>query len=207
MPVIKKIKLKNGIMAIWKWTELPDQLKELYPEYKNDKEFIKIKNHKRQIEWITTHILLKDLCHDKFKLYHKENGKPIIRSKDFSYISISHSKNMAGIFLNKKSDIGLDIENSKRNFKRVITKYLSNEELLLAGSIPNGLGLFWCIKEAAFKISKKGSSNYIKEISIFKDNNKKLSVKIIPDNIIYPVHYLIIEDEIVVYLTEEDNHF
>ena len=45
MPVIKKIKIGEGIISIWKWTELPDQLKEMYPEYKKDKEFLKIKSH------------------------------------------------------------------------------------------------------------------------------------------------------------------
>jgi len=207
MPVIKKIKNKKGIISIWKWTELPDQLKDMYPEYKKAKEFLKIKSHRRQIEWITTRILLKNLCPDGIQLYHDDNGKPIIKSKDFSHISISHSKNMAGIFLSKKSKIGLDIENSKRNFKRVTTKYLSKEELSLADSIPNGLGLFWCIKEAAFKISNNPVSNFIREIKIKTDENKQLSVKILSDNITYPVHHFIIEDEIVVYLTGEDNHF
>ncbi|MBK5203263.1 MAG: 4'-phosphopantetheinyl transferase superfamily protein [Prolixibacteraceae bacterium] len=207
MPVIKKIKIEKGIISIWKWTELPDQLKEMYPEYKKAKEFLKIKSHRRQIEWLTTRILLKNLCPDGIQLYHNDNGKPTIKSPDFSHISISHSKNMAGIFLSKKSHIGLDIENSKRNFTRITTKYLSKEELSLAGSIPNGFGLFWCIKEAAFKISNNPASNFIRQIKIMTDDNKQLSVKILSDNITYPVHYFIIEDEIVVYLTGEDNHF
>jgi len=202
MPVIKEIKFSEGILFIWKWTESSDHLKEKYPEYKKSKEFLKIKSSGRQKEWITTRLILKSFCPYVVQFYHDNNGKPIIKSPDYSHISISHSKNMAGIFLTKKSPVGLDIENSKRNFARVTKKYLSKEELLLAQSIANGLGLFWCIKEAAFKISENKASDYIKQIKITADNEKQLSVEILTDRVSYLVHYFTIDDEIVVYLTE-----
>jgi len=202
MPVIKEIKFSEGILSIWKWTESSDNLKKMYPEYKKSKEFLKIKSSGRQKEWITTRLILKSFCPYVVQFYHDNNGKPIIKSPDYSQISISHSKNMSGIFLNKKSPVGLDIENSKRNFARVTGKYLSREELSLAQSIANGLGLFWCIKEAAFKISENPVSNYIRQIKITADNEKQLSVEILTDRVSYPVHYFTIDDEIVVYLTE-----
>jgi len=201
MPLIKKTDISEGIILLWKWTESTDRLKEMYPEYKKSDDFLKIKSLRRQKEWITTRLLLKSLCPAGVQLYHDNNGKPKIKSSDFSQISISHSKKMAGIFLDKKSPVGLDIENSKRNFIRVTEKYLSDKELSLACTITNGLGLFWCIKEAAFKISKNPAPDYIRQIKIIKDNNQQLYVKIVSAKIIYPVHYFFIEDEIVVYLT------
>jgi len=201
MSVIKKIEFKEGILSIWKWTESIDMLKKMYPEYKKSDDFLKIKSFSRQKEWITTRLLIKNICDNEAQLSYNKNGKPILKSPEFSQISISHSKNMAGIFLDKKSPVGLDIENSKRNFLRVTKKYLSDKELSLAGTISNGLGLFWCIKEAAFKISKNPSPDYIRQIKITKDNNQQLYVEIVSAKIIYPVHYFFIEDEIVVYLT------
>jgi len=206
MPVIKKIEFKKGILSIWKWTESNDMLKGMYPEHKKSNDFLKIKSLKRQKEWITTRLLIKNLCGNETQLCYDNNGKPIIKSPDFSQISISHSQNMAGIFLDKKSPVGLDIENSKRNFSRVTEKYLSQKELSLASSIPNGLGIFWCIKEAAFKISKTPAPDN-RQIKITTDNQEQLSVEIVPDRASYPVHYLLIGDEIVVYLTGKDNHF
>jgi len=201
MPFIKEIKFSEGVLSIWKWTESNDRLKEMYPEYKKSDDFLNIKSLSRQKEWITTRLLIKNMCNNEVQLCYNNNGKPTIKFSDFSQISISHSKNMAGIFLNKKSPVGLDIENSKRNFTRVTHKYLSDKELSLAGSVNNGLGLFWCIKEAAFKISKNPVTDYIRQIKIIKNNNQQLSVEIVTDKETYPVHYFLIEDEIVVYLT------
>jgi len=206
MSIIKKIEFKEGILSIWKWTESTDRLKEIYPEYKKSDDFLKIKSLRRQKEWITTRLLIKNICDNKAQLFYNDKGKPIIKSPKYSQISISHSKNLAGIFLDKKFPVGLDIENSKRNFTRVTKKYLSKEESSLASSIPNGLGLFWCIKEAAFKISKIPAPDYIRQIKI-TGNNKQLYVEILTDKVSYPVHYFLIEEEIVVYLTGKDRHF
>ena len=175
MPLLKKTEIENGILLLWEMTESADFLIRMFPEALTDPIFNKISSLKRQQEWLTVRALIKAAGCSPEQLSYSRTGQPRIDHPDYNQISISHSDKLAGLFLHGKFPVGLDVENSKRNFIRVERKYLSPGERLLARAITNGHGLFWCIKEAVFKAAGIPGILFAEQICIGMNRENQLT--------------------------------
>jgi phosphopantetheinyl transferase len=175
MPLLKKIEIGNGILLLWEMTESAAFLVKTFPEALTDPVFNKISSPKRQQEWLAVRGLIKAAGCRPEQLSYFQTGQPRIDHPDYNQISISHSDKLAGLFLHEKYPVGLDIENSKRNFLRVEGKYLSPGERILAHAIPNGHGLFWCIKEAVFKAAGIPGIFFAEQICISLNSESRLT--------------------------------
>ncbi len=206
MPLIKKTEIGEGLLMLWQMTETPDILTSMLPKNTMNDQFKKITSNRRQKEWLTIRVMLNISCPSEILTY-SEAGQPELKfgSQGYKNISISHSDKLAGIFLHKKYRVGMDIENSTRNFIRVQNKYLSEDEIELAYSISNGHGLFWCIKEAVYKAGGVPGISFSEQIRIAKDITGKTYARLNAGSKqeIYEVHHFEIDDQIIVYLTGE----
>ena len=206
MPLIKKTEIGEGLLMLWQMTETPDILGSMLPRNNRNDQLKKITSPRRQKEWLTIRVMLNIACSSGILTY-SETGQPELKSCSGGYknISITHSDKLAGIFLHKKYRVGMDIENSARNFIRVQNKYLSEGEITLAGSIPNGRGLFWCIKEAVYKAGGLPGISFSNQIQITEDKTGKIYAWLNAGNTQkrYEAHHFEIEDQIIVYLTDE----
>ena len=151
MPFLDEIKIDEGKLFLWEITEPIETMLKLGRDFTRETKFLGIKNEKRQLEWLAVRLLLQQAGCDNEQISYTENGRPCIRNSSFQSISISHSNKLAGVFLHPKEHCGLDIESADRDFGRIEKKYLSAEESALASQTENGLGWFWCIKEAVYK--------------------------------------------------------
>ncbi len=204
MPLRKHIHINGGEILIWEISEDLNTLKQLIPTITKKTQFLKLKNERRQREWLAVRMLLKQINCEAEQISYEESGKPIINHHKYSHISISHSDRFAGIMVHQQDHVGIDIENINRDFNRVAKKYLSEKELTLSETIDNGKALFWCIKEAAYKISGSEGINFIDQIQIEKESTSAFNVKIkLKQNLAFQVHYFIIDDQIITYLTPE----
>lgn len=166
MPFLDKIKIDEGELFLWEITEPIETLLKLGQDFTREVKFIGIKNEKRQKEWLAVRLLLQQAGCSNEQISYTENGKPCIRNSAFQSISISHSNKLAGVFLHPKEHCGLDIESADRDFGRVEKKYLSEEESALASRTEDGLGWFWCIKEAVYKAAGIDGIVFNKQIQI-----------------------------------------
>ena len=178
MPLIELTTIENGSLLLWDMSETQDELRKLGEEFTADPAFLCISHPRRQREWLTIQLLLRQAgC--KGLLHYNENGKPCINHSKYKSVSISHSTKLAGLFLHPEMMSGLDIESAERNFAKVEKKFLNSAESKLARQIPDGPGLFWCMKEAAYKAAGIPGLIFNKQIEIKPNTEGDLMVSVV----------------------------
>jgi len=178
MPLVKEIHIDEGLLVLWELTEELDWLKAQMPSLQKDLTFQSLKSKKRQQEWLSVKMMLKHIgCSDLTVLY-ASNGQPQINHPRYQHISISHSNQLAGIFLHPNQQVGLDIESISRNYSGVKKKYLSPEEIELTNQNKNWDCLFWCAKEAVYKIAGIPGIHFATQISLVPEQNNQLTAEL-----------------------------
>jgi 4'-phosphopantetheinyl transferase len=153
MPIIKKIETEVGILGIWKLSESVNELVSLFNfSTKEKEEFSKIKADRRKTEYLAARLLLNELVNEKKEIQYQKSGKPELKNSQKN-ISISHSADFVVVFLSDK-EIGIDVEYTQRNIKKVASRFLHEEEFKHIQSLDDpqtATVLFWSAKEAFFK--------------------------------------------------------
>ena len=118
MPLFKTIPIAGGLIGLWKFAETTAELiPEFSKEELQDPAFLKYTHEKRKIEWLATRILVRHLIGSDFTISYFASGKPMLKHHQFRYISISHSRNFAAVILHECLNVGIDIEETTRDFK------------------------------------------------------------------------------------------
>ena len=167
MPLYKSIPLPGGLLAVWQITETSE---EMISGFSNDELkgtfFQNIQYEKRKIEWLAIRALLKEVIGQNFEIWYTKAGKPMISHPDYKFISISHSRNFASVVVDKKSSVGIDIESINRNYAAIKNKFLSEIELEKVNDDSFQQCLYWCAKEAIFKLVDDEGIDFRKQIQI-----------------------------------------
>lgn len=153
MPLFRTIPTINGLISIWQILETPQELLCFFtPQELEREEFKRFTFEKRKTEWLATRVLLKQLIGNSFKISYTDSGKPVLDHPEYHHISITHSREFVAVFIHQNREIGIDIESQNRNYAPILKKYLSDGEL---GHIKDDNSipcLYWCAKEALFKM-------------------------------------------------------
>ena len=80
------------------------------------------------------------------------------------YISVSHSREYVAVLF-ASAPCAVDIEDGRRDFRRVAAKYLSVEEQALAEKY-DLFGAMWCAKEALYKYYRCGGIDFVRDVTI-----------------------------------------
>jgi 4'-phosphopantetheinyl transferase len=153
MPLFKTITQAAGVIGVWQLSETLNELLPFFSDQElNDLGYLRYTHEKRKIEWLATRLLIKLLIGTDFTISYAESGKPILNHARYKNISISHSRYFAAVFIHEEHQVGLDIEDSARNYNSIEKRYLSDEELLHVSKNPLLQCLYWCAKEAIFKL-------------------------------------------------------
>jgi len=154
-----------------------DKLLEIVDLNKTDEEqYIKFKNSRRKKEWLAVRYLLKKLCKDDISIKYNSDRKPFLSNG--KNISISHSGNYIGIIVSDIENIGLDIEKISNKLDKIKHKFLNQFELDLVSKSKNPvetLAMFWCAKEAMYKLYSKKNLIFDEQLlinSVDLKNNK-----------------------------------
>jgi phosphopantetheinyl transferase len=207
MPLFKTIPVTGGLIGVWELTETSaDLMKVFSPEEIADPDFQKYTYEKRKVEWLASRLMLKQLIGTDFKISYSETGKPILRHNKYKQLSISHSRNFAAVFVHESSDIGIDIESLTRNYQSIEKRYLSDAELLQVGQNPVLQCLYWCAKEAIFKLVPDQGVEFREQILISPFNPETencFPAKFISDKqqTEYQLYYIIFSDHGMVWVT------
>ncbi|HOK35935.1 MAG TPA: hypothetical protein PLR72_01585, partial [Paludibacteraceae bacterium] len=88
----KYFKTREGVILIWQVTESKEELfQQLDGQTIDLLEYEKLKNERRQVEYLGTRIALKNLLNKKIDFFHTSEGKPYLEDESYQ-ISISHSQ-------------------------------------------------------------------------------------------------------------------
>jgi len=206
MPIIDKKITEAGILGIWKLTESATDLISQFQFSEIEKEkFDKIKIERRKIEYLATRLLLENLLDKKPEIIYLESGKPELKNIQKN-ISISHSSNFVVTLVSEKN-IGIDIENTQRDIKKIASRFLCEEELNYIQKMADpqtATILYWSAKEAIFKCTDEDRILFSKQIFIqpFKIETMGNFKATLNKNTRYKLWYFFIENNVVVYCVE-----
>jgi 4'-phosphopantetheinyl transferase EntD len=171
MPLFKTIVVESGLIGIWQMSETSGDLSVHFSAQElENPEFLKYSFENRKVEWLTTRILIKQLIGPDFSIRYSEAGRPILTHPKYKYLSISHSRYFVTVFVHEKYPVGIDIEDMSRNYAAVKKRYLSDEELAFVADNSTLQCLYWCAKEAIFKLVPHEGVEFREQIHISNFN-------------------------------------
>jgi len=174
MPVLKMNKVgKDSTWALWFISENEQELSfasmETCPE--------EIVSPLKRLEWLSGRALMKatleNLGLEYVGLRKDEFGKPFLKEHEHP-ISISHSHPYVAIQIHASRAVGIDLEQPKNKLLKIAHRVLSPEELADAGENVTKHCVYWCAKEAMYKIYGKRGLHFENQLNLepfqLKDN-------------------------------------
>ena len=169
MGLYLKKKLENeAIIGVWQITETEAELIELSSTPTDEMEEISfIRSESLRKQRLAVRALLNTLFDEKVYLSHHDNGKPYLENNPTN-ISITHTEKYVAVILHDEDDCGIDIESMDRDFSAVEKKALSEEEIddLELDKRNEQLAIYWCAKEAIFKLLSVYNLNFAEQIEV-----------------------------------------
>jgi phosphopantetheinyl transferase len=174
MPFSQEICPAEGIRAgIWHITETTDELlSQIQLSSLENSTFLNFRHDLRKKHWLAYRVLLKQLLAPApAGLSYDSEGKPLLDSGSH-HISVSHAGEYAAAVISERVAVGIDIEKMKDRVERVKDRFLHQKELEAIGA-ENRLArlyVYWCGKEALYKLYGKPSVDFRNDIYIHPFN-------------------------------------
>jgi phosphopantetheinyl transferase len=176
MPIISFQEIKPGIRrGIWHITETEEQLrKPLTLSQREMTAFSTLRTDLRKRQWLSyRNMVCSMLGTNRAHIYNTIEGKPEIDGLDI-HVSISHTDQYAAVMLSDNHRVGIDIERPRDRVLRVRDKFMSERELMMIGSTDvEKHTIFWCAKEALYKVYGRKRLDFRKHISLNNLNNQE----------------------------------
>jgi len=157
MPLFFSQEENNFQSAVWKMEEDVDELLALASLSAADLARVNSFAHiARKKEWICIRLLLKKL-HRNFSIGYHDSGKPFLENAD-AHISISHTKDFAGIIISDFYPSGFDLERIHPRIEKIAHKFVADEEekFVRGKNELEKLFVIWGVKEVLFKMHSIG---------------------------------------------------
>lgn len=211
MGMILKKELEDGsILGIWEITEdinvLLDQIKLSDTELDRFNGFL---SHARKLEFLSVRVLLRKMLNSEARIIYNGNRKPYLDDGSHN-ISISHSKNLTSILLNKTKRVGIDLEYMSHRIRKIAHKFINDNESINKNDLTEKYHLYihWCAKEALYKVCDKKDINFKLNLFIkpFPVNNKgviKGKVNSEKINEEFDLNYFKYDNYIIVYTSKD----
>jgi 4'-phosphopantetheinyl transferase EntD len=117
-----------------------------------------------------------------YPISYSQERKPYLRNQVNTYISISHSKNYCALGTSL-TEIGIDIEEISPRIERIVSRFVSDEEIKFIGerSILD-LTKLWTMKEAMFKLNNRTGIEFKSELIIEEKSDDVYTGKMFTEN-------------------------
>ena len=169
MGLYLKKKLDNDAeIGVWQVSETEEELKELSSTPSDEMEEISfIRSESLRKQRLAVRALLNTMFDEKVYLSHHDNGKPYLENNPVN-ISITHTEKYVAVILHEEENVGIDIESLDRDFSAVEKKALSEDEIddLEDDKRNEQLAIYWCAKEAVFKLLSRYNVDFAEQIEI-----------------------------------------
>ena len=124
----------------------------------------------RRAERLSWRIMLRRVVGRGVRIEYSSQGAPllseevVVNNYHYKYISVSHCRDMVAVMLSQQP-CGVDIEQSGRDFGRVSSRYITQEERRLSDN-PRFEAAVWCAKEALYKLAQREGLDFRRDICI-----------------------------------------
>jgi 4'-phosphopantetheinyl transferase len=166
MPLLKIENIgRESSVAIWLIEESEQEL--AFASFEQCPE--EIISPQKRLEWLAGRTLVKKLAEQKGLIYagiHKDEfGKPFLRELTH-HISLSHSFPHVAAQLDLKNAVGIDLEQPKEKLLAIAPRILSPTELMDAKADVTKHCVYWCAKEAMYKLYGKKGLHFADQLNI-----------------------------------------
>lgn len=128
-----------------------------------------IRHAAQRVEWLACRVAVRQLVERQGLSYaglEKDTfGKPHLVGAPGA-ISLSHTGGWAAAVLHRSRSVGIDIEPIRDQFQRVVPRVLSNDEIAHANGDPGRLAVYWCAKEALYKLYGKRNLTFREHLHV-----------------------------------------
>jgi phosphopantetheinyl transferase len=155
MPTTRIEALAGGVhLAQWRILESEQELLRQRPGLA-DAEWQAIAQPERRREWLASRLLLADLAGSRgieFQGVVKDvANKPYLQGASHA-ISLSHTQGLAVAAISEAQRVGIDVERRSPRVANIARRFLHQEEWEAAGGDWQELLVYWCAKEALYKL-------------------------------------------------------
>ncbi|MBK5278757.1 MAG: 4'-phosphopantetheinyl transferase superfamily protein [Bacteroidia bacterium] len=166
MPLVKMQKTaKQSGWAIWFIAESMDELTRLSPEPCP----AEIVSAQKRLEWLAGRTLIKTLVEHSGLEYHglrkDEFGKPFLNNYT-NQISLTHSHPYVAAQIDIRQSVGIDLEQPKEKLLKIAHRIMADYELADAGQDIVKHCVYWCAKEALYKIYGRRGLTFLNHLNI-----------------------------------------
>lgn len=153
-------------IAVWQMTESIEDLQKYLTEAEIKQAYAYRSNSRRQ-EFCCTRAAITAITGEKLEISHALSGKPFIKDRPELNISISHTKGFAAVYLGKE-DKGIDIEYRSNRAERIMSRFLSQDEIENTDkeNYHTSLTLQWSAKEAIYKTAGHDVYDFREKITL-----------------------------------------
>lgn len=181
MPLVHSEQIDaNSILLLWSLTESETELRSSLGSTYNFHDLEAISHPQKIREWLASRMLLRKLVEEFGIIYegtHKdEHGKAFLINND-SHISLTHTADYVAAVINLHSAVGIDMEKKSDKLLRTANKYLSEGEYSVADNEIHRLCMYWCAKEALYKLYGKKKISFKQAIYIetFANDDREIT--------------------------------
>lgn len=158
--------LANG-WGIWEINESVEELSAIV--LPSDACPDEVKSPKKKMEWLAGRALLKQMVLESGLTYNgifkDEHGKPCL--KDLAHqISLSNSYPFVAVQMHPSKSVGIDLEQPRQKLFAVMRRVLTNLEWEDGSNNLRKLCVYWCAKEALYKIYGKRNMIFNEQLLI-----------------------------------------
>ena len=165
-------------LGVWKIEETEEFFKGNVPQHRD------VTHPHKRLQHLAGRFLLQFLFPDfPYKLIQiAETRKPFLQNEQYHF-SISHCGDYAAAIVSKDCRVGIDVEIPTEKVKRIVHKFLSNEEKEIFNIHPDGYRdsmfnaklttLLWSAKEAIFKWYGDGGVDFREHIQLQNQHEGK----------------------------------
>lgn len=128
-----------------------------------------VRHPAQRVEWLACRVAIRQLAEAQgityAGLWKDRFGKPHLIGTNW-HISLSHTGGWAAVVLHRLRPVGIDVEPIREQFGRVVPRVLSEGEIAHAAGQPGRLAVYWCAKEALYKLYGKRELSFREHLHV-----------------------------------------
>ena len=118
----------------------------------------RFQNERRRAEHLAWRRIVRRELGRKVSISYNEVGAPVVDTPN-TYISVAHGAGCVVVAISDRP-IGVDVESQERDFSHAVSRYMSDEEMVLSVE-QNWPAKVWTAKEALYKLYGKDRKSVV----------------------------------------------